>query len=427
MNRIISRIHIVTEALLLLLLISCEKEIRPPAVGKPVISEITVKGAVIESKIIWDGGSPITECGFCWNTTGNPSTEDYHTQAGESEGKFSCRLDTLKEGTRYYIRSYARNREDLSYGLEAYFRTEAFKKPTAISGGIHGIIHNALFCTLGYIEDSTGNIISKGFCWSTSINPTVNDQKVDLGNGSAATHCTIEGLQPGTVYYIRAYATNIVGTSYGGNQVARTFDGSMTDIEGHIYLTVRLGNQEWMNRNLETCYYSNGDRIATTGTQTVNIEMEDQPAYQWAYLGHDDHPELLDDFGRLYTWYTAIDSRKICPSGWHLPTLDEWNELFNHLGGDTLTSSDLRWCFNYSWSNPLNPGKEGSFWAWLAGFRLATGQYQSGSFYGTYWWSTTEASTVNAYAAYCGPLDIDKVSTAERNKKFGLSVRCLKD
>lgn len=165
--------------------------------------------------------------------------------------------------------------------------------------------------TPAFVDDNTGNIISRGVCWSTSINPTVNDQKVDLGSDSGATNCTIEGLQPGTVYYIRCYATNIVGTSYGGNHVARTFDGCMTDLEGHIYLTVRLGDQEWMNRNLETCYYSNGDRIATTGTQTVNIEMEDQPAYQWVYLGHDDHPELLDDFGRLYTWYTVTDSRKI--------------------------------------------------------------------------------------------------------------------
>ena len=427
MNRIILRFLIVAEALLLLMIISCDNEIRPPAVGKPVISEITVKGAIVESKIIWDGGSPITEYGFCWNSTGNPTIDDFHTQASESEGKFSCILDTLKEGTRYYIRSYAKNREDLSYGLIASFITKAFKKPVVSYYGIHGVTHNALFCHLGFIEDNTGNIISRGFFWSTSANPTINDQKVDLGSGSGTVNCTIEGLQPGTVYYLRAYATNAAGTTYGGNLVGRTFDGFMTDIEGHVYYTVSLGNQEWMNRNLETSFYTNGDRIATTGTQTVNIEMEDKPAYQWAFLGHDDHPELLDDDGRLYTWYTATETRKICPTGWHLPSLDEWNELFNHLGADTLTSRDLQQCYNYFWDHPLNPGKEGSFWVQLAGFRLASGQFQYASYYGTYWWSSTEVSQGNADAAYCGPLDIDKVSLAERNKKSGLSVRCLKD
>ena len=144
----------VAEALLLLLIISCEKEVSPPAVGKPVISEITVKGAIVESKIIWDGGSRITECGFCWNTTGNPTIEDFHTQANELEGKFFCILDTLKEGTWYYIRSYARNREDLSYGLMANFLTKAFKKPVLSYYNIHGVTHNALFCSLGTIDDN---------------------------------------------------------------------------------------------------------------------------------------------------------------------------------------------------------------------------------------------------------------------------------
>ena len=56
-------------------------------------------------------------------------------------------------------------------------------------------------------------------------------------------------------------------------------------MKGHVYSTVRLGNQEWMNRNLETVYFSNGDRISTTGTPTLNTEQEVKPLYQWAFLG----------------------------------------------------------------------------------------------------------------------------------------------
>ena len=154
----------------------------------------------------------------------------------------------------------------------------------------------------------------KEVCWSTSKNPTINDPKLDLGPDFGKLGCIIEGLTPGTVYYLRAYATNVVGTTYGENKGIRTFDGFTTDFEGHVYSTVRLGNQEWMSRNLETSYFSNGDKINTTGTPTLNTGQEDKPLYQWPFLGYDDHPELLDDYGRLYTWYAATDSRKICPS-----------------------------------------------------------------------------------------------------------------
>ena len=76
----------------------------------------------------------------------------------------------------------------------------------------------------------------------------------------------------------------------------------------------------------------------------------------------------------------------------------------------------------------LNTGAtEGSFNAQLAGFREVTGQFQYGSNYGTYWWSATEASPGNVYTIYCGPLDFYKVTPAEKNKKFGYSVRCVKD
>jgi hypothetical protein len=110
---------------------------------------------------------------------------------------------------------------------------------------------------------------------------------VDLGSGFGSIGYKIEGLMPGTVYYFRAYATNVVGTTYGGNLVARTFDGYTTDYEGHIYSTVRLGKQEWMNRNLETRYFSNGDWIGTTGTPTLNTEQEGKPLYQWAFNYHE--------------------------------------------------------------------------------------------------------------------------------------------
>jgi uncharacterized protein (TIGR02145 family) len=429
MNRIFTQAVKITDVIILLLMTSCDYYIKPPYTSSTWISDISTNKAIAKSRIIWDGGSDIKECGFCWNTSGYPTKDDFFIEADEISERFSGKLKDLSDGTKYYVRSYAINKADIFYGEVMSFTTEAFKLPAVSSPYITYVTHNTVICSGGGISsDNSFNIFSKGICWSTSINPTIDDLKVELGSGFGSIGYKIEGLMPGTVYYFRAYATNVVGIAYGRNLVARTFDGYMTDFEGHVYSTVRLGNQEWMNRNLETSYFSNGDRIKTTGTPTLNTEQEDKPVYQWAFLGHEDHPELLDEDGRLYTWYTATDSRKICPAGSHLPTLNEWNELIFHLGGDALTSRDFRWCFNYYWDSMLNTGAtEGSFNAQLAGFRDVTGQFQYGSNYGTYWWSATEVSSENGYVIYCGPADFDKVYPTEKNRKYGYSVRCVKN
>lgn len=403
---------------------SCDYDIKPPYTSSTWISDIGTMGATAKSRIIWDGGSVIKECGFCWNTSGYPTKDDFYIEANEVSERISAKLKDLTDGTKYYVRSYAINKAGVFYGEVKNFTTIAFKLPSVSTPYVSGVTHNtASFTGGGISSDNSYNIISKGICWSTSKNPTLNDQTVDLGSGFGGLGCTIEGLTPGTVYYIRAYATNVVGTTYGGNQVIRTYDGSVTDYDGHIYSTVSLGNQEWMTRNLKTKHFSNGDPIETTYPVTLNTEQQDKPIYQWVVSGQED----LGYYERLYTWYTATDSRKLCPAGWHLPSINEWNELLVHLGGDKLTSRDFRWSFNYYWDSFLNAGAtEGSFGAELVGYRTASGQIQY-SRYGTYWWSGTEASSANVYVIYCGQADFEKVIQIEKEKKNGFSVRCVKD
>jgi len=377
----------------------------------------------LKVKIIWDSGSNIIEYGFCWNTSGNPTKADFHIEADELRGILYGKLEDLSGGTKYFVRSYAINSAGVSYGQVKIFTTEVNKLPTVSPPWITYISHDKVHCSGGGFTDNTNNMLTKGICWSTSINPTVDDTKVDLGSDFETFSCEIGGLNPGTVYYIRAYATNILGTSYGQNRVIRTFDGYMRDYEGNIYNTVRLGNQEWMNRNLETNYFSNGDKIKTTDPPNLNIEQEDKPVYQWA-AGYSNQV-IPNDYGRLYTWYTATDSRNLCPMGWHLPSLDEWNELLVHVGGDTVLVGELR---HYYWkyNNPGYEGAtEGSFCARKPGFRSANGKLERRS-YVSYWWSGAEASSVKVYTIYCGD-DTERVRLFERNKKNGYSVRCVKD
>jgi len=406
---------------------SCDYYIRPPCTSSPSISYVSTIEATVKSYIISDGGADIKECGFCWNTSGHPTKADFYIEADELGETFSGKLKDLSNGTKYFVRSYAINKAGIYYGEVRIFTTQINKLPSVNSPYVSNVSHNSVKFTGGGIIDNTYNIIFKGICWSTSKNPTTDDQKVDLGSDFGSLFCTIEGLSPATVYYFRAYAANVLGTTYGKNMVIRTYDGYMTDYEGHVYGTVSLGDQEWMNRNLETKYFSNGEKIITTNPPTLNIEQEDKPVYQWAYAYSEETLHLIEDYGRAYTWYTATDSRKLCPAGWHLPSLNEWNELLTHMGGDTLTYRDFRSFFNYQWDSWLNTGAtEGSFEAQMAGFRDINGQYMNGN-YGTFWWSVTEASSENGSAVYCGTADNGIVKPTEKNKKYGYSVRCVKD
>ena len=121
-------------------------------------------------------------------------------------------------------------------------------------------------------------------------------------------------------------------------------------------------------------------------------------------------------------------AEKYVQAGWHLPSLDEWNELLVHLGGDAATYGTLSSSLNYDWGSPLYAdATEGSFCVQRAGFRTVTGQFQYGSNYGTYWWSGTEASSTDVYSIYCGKSAFEKITQVENSKKNGFSVRCVKD
>lgn len=107
---------------------------------------------------------------------------------------------------------------------------------------------------------------------------------------------------------------------------------TITDIEGNEYEIVEIGTQWWMAENLKVTKYNNGDLIGTTNP--ADLDLSDQshnagrPKYQWAYDGNESNVEL---YGRLYTWYAITDPRGVCPTGWHVPSYDEWITLQDYL------------------------------------------------------------------------------------------------
>jgi uncharacterized protein (TIGR02145 family) len=420
---------ILFSGIMFLTTVSCDRHESPPVTGSTVITDVAITTAQARSNIIWDGDSPLIECGICWSTDEFPSRAGEHTADEAKIGQFYGKLVNLQSGTKYWVRSYAENRVGVTYGSITSFTTGEYKIPTVYTKNITEITHNTATGGGEIAEGQSSSVVNKGVCWSRTPHPTVNNSKTSHGSGPGPFAGSLSGLTPGTTYYIRAYAENIKGIGYGEELSFRTLDGTVTDYDNNSYNTIKIGNQEWMTGNLRTTHYSNGDLIPTTTPQILNISAETEPKYQWTYFNqwiYTSNPPDLSVYGKLYTWYAATDSRNICPTGWHLPSDAEWSELITYLGGNDVAGGKLKEALNFRWENPnMGATNESGFTALPSGYRNNTGQFLL--LYGaSYWWSATESTAVESYGMFCGA-ETTKAIRTTGNKVSGFSVRCIKN
>lgn len=180
--------------------------------------------------------------------------------------------------------------------------------------------------------------------------------------------------------------------------------------------TVKIGQQEWMVKNLDVVTFRNGDTIpeAKTDEEWKKAGTEGKPA--WCYYNND--PKNGKKYGKLYNWYAVNDTRGLAPKRYHVPSKKEWNVLVETLGGDTIASKKLKSA--EGWRKDSNGTNESGFSGLPGGFRNYKGRFPSTSYYGN-WWSSTENDELDAWY-YELNLGGDFY-----NEGFGLSVRCLKN
>jgi hypothetical protein len=161
-----------------------------------------------------DGGSFVTARGICYSTTLNPTTSNSIISSGTGTGTFNTNMNGLLAGKTYYVRAYAINAYGTAYGNEVSFATTA-TIPTITTSAITNLAD--VSCTSGgtIIQDGGYAISQKGVCWSTTINPTISNSKTNDGSGTSSFVSNVSGLNAATTYYLRAYATNSLGTGYG--------------------------------------------------------------------------------------------------------------------------------------------------------------------------------------------------------------------
>lgn len=310
--------------------------------------------------------------------------------------------------------------------------------------------------------DGGAEVTECGFCYSTTENPTTDDNKIVVGSGIGDFTTIINGLTTGTLYYVRAYATNSVGTAYGdnvmampGNRDSQPCEGTptMQDVEGHTYNTVQIGNQCWMKENLRVTKYANGTPIAL-------VEADSSSTIPYRYEP-DKNPANVEAYGYLYNWAAVMNDEEasntnpnniqgVCPTGWHVPTRKEFDLMLGYVRsqekwncGGNKYSIAKHLASSSHWTSPsytlhecdvtydLSQNNATGFSATAAGnyssYYQKAMEFNHNTLFWTATYSTNNMDTDNTPIIYSLRNNKAIVSKDDSYKTHGYSVRCLKD
>lgn len=168
--------------------------------------------------------------------------------------------------------------------------------------------------------------------------------------------------------------------------------GTVTDIDGNVYKTIKIGDQWWMVENLKVTHYRNGYPIPNV---TNNTEWDNYG--NGAYCSHNNNDGNVSTYGRLYNWDAVNDSKGLAPDGWHIPSDEEWDTLINYLGGANIAGGKMKETGTAHWESP-NTGATNE-----SGFTALPGSYRrnNGSFpligYSANFWSSTKNGSYSAW------------------------------
>jgi uncharacterized protein (TIGR02145 family) len=193
--------------------------------------------------------------------------------------------------------------------------------------------------------------------------------------------------------------------------------GTLSDVDGNVYPTVSIGNKWWMAENLKTAHFADGTEIPDL-TVSPNYSQISTSAY---YRYNSAFNDTL--YGKLYNWYTTVDSRKLCPTGWHVPTTTEWNSLVIILGGEYQAGGKMKALYGWLPSNIIVTNESG--FSGLPGGYLFNSALYLDIGYSGYWWSSTSVID-NAYN-FKLTYSFNVTSMGTLYKYGGASVRCIND
>jgi uncharacterized protein (TIGR02145 family) len=337
---------------------------------------------------------------------------------GSTNTSVSANLTGLSQGTTYHYKVKATSAGGSAEGTDLTFITG--QPPSAVTTSATNFSSSGATLNGTVNANNSSTTVTFEYGNSTSYGTTVNaSQNPVTGNTPASVSAIINGLSPSTTYHFRVKATSSGGSSDGSDQTFNTtaVTGTIADYDGNNYNTVQIGTQIWMQANLNTTRYSNGEYIP-------NVTYPGA----WggpggAYCDYLNTPSYSDTYGKLYNYTAVVDLRNICPTGWHAPSDAEWVTLIDYCGGESVAGDKLKEAGSSHWGSGNAATNSSGFTALPGGYRDASSAFAAIGVFGR-WWTTTEEVGNEPYIR-----GVDEGSTSGRARAYfttGLSVRCLK-
>ena len=274
-----------------------------PIVTTADVTNITATSAHCGGEVTDGGGLEITARGVCWGTQHNPTTSNQHTSDGNGLGTFASAITGLTQNEKYYVRAYATNSKGTSYG-EQKEMTTIEGLPSVTTNSITNVTATSAVCGGNVTSDSGYNVTVRGVCWSTNQNPTIDNPHTSNGNGTGTFTSNITGLSNNTKYYVRAYATNSNGISYGEQKSFQTLcEPPVGCINGLFSVSAT-----------QQVFFSKGNLQYKASTNTWRFAEN-----QWCFVGG---TEDGNSYGNVY------ENGVICDNTLISSTYDGWIDLF---------------------------------------------------------------------------------------------------
>jgi uncharacterized protein (TIGR02145 family) len=300
-------------------------------------------------------------------------------------------------------------------------------------------MNTAAYLSGNVIYKGSSSVSERGLFISTIPKAEITGSKLQIGIGMGSYSISVEDLKPTTTYYIKAYATNNSGTSFGDEVTFITGHNlilqTVKDIEGNLYECVTIGSQVWMAENLKTTKYNDGAPIPLVADsfQWVNTNYSDK--YCWY---NNDELSNKNVYGALYS-FPVVKTGKLCPTGWHVPSDLEWHKMILFLdatailrnnesgfASDVLTEGGTK-----HWINSVEGAYNGTGFTGIpGGYRISTGRFYMIGENARWWTSTYEwipPAPIDDIMCWIRILGVHIVWRVGDSPLNGYSVRCVKN